>query len=57
MKKKKGKTANTDDVKKDDEQQSKRFEETAKELGFEKSGSGFKKVLKRTKMEKFLKSK
>ncbi len=46
MKKKTGKTANTDGgVKKDNEEQSSRFIDMAEELGYDKKGKGFKDVI------------
>ena len=45
MKKNKGKTADTDDVKKDDEEQSQRFVDTAKAVDVYKDGKAFKKAI------------
>ena len=50
MKKKTGKTADTDDdVKQDDEEQSRRFIEAAEELNADKSGKAFRKAVKSIK--------
>ena len=52
MKKKTGKTADTDDdVKKDDEEQSQRFIEAAEELNSDKSGKAFRKAFESVKQK------
>lgn len=49
--KKNGEKKNSPELKKDDEQQSRRFVETAESLGFDKSGRSFSKLINSIKQD------